>query len=281
MNRPQPRSNSPGTLPKWHLTVVKRYRLAKVPADQLGKADAKAYHLVLDVEIQNTDTKVHSLAYQLDGPTGLPTEGWWYASRVSHGMSGVALRDMAIKPQGQSVTLISSLPIAQQEFDATEAKKAGKEPPKKDESVLSIQKESEQSPLTFVGVDAQYFAAILLPQHLEKTFVPWLADIRPLIVGEIPADVMLRQKVDATCRLTSVVSKLDPGKSLEHHYEVFVGPKLPALLEQYAAPGNPNENLSGLVYYGWFGWVAEPMVFILELFHGAAIGEIMAWRSSC
>ena len=63
-----------------------------------------------------------------------------------------------------------------------------------------------------------------------------------------------------------------PKPSLENDYQVFIGPKLPSLLEQYGTPKEPNANLGGLVYYGWFGWVARPMVVILELFH-AIVGN--------
>ena len=69
-------------LPRWGLTVVKTYRLDKVPEEAHGDVDAKAYHLVFDVEIRNTGGQTRRVAYQLDGPTGLPIEGWWYASKV-------------------------------------------------------------------------------------------------------------------------------------------------------------------------------------------------------
>ena len=44
-------------LPKWNLEIVKRYRLAQIPDDQIGDADPYAYHLMLHVEIRNLDKK--------------------------------------------------------------------------------------------------------------------------------------------------------------------------------------------------------------------------------
>jgi YidC/Oxa1 family membrane protein insertase len=245
-------------LPKWDLKVVKRYRLARISPD---KPDQPAYHLMLQVEIQNEGKEPHTVAYQFDGPTGLPTEGWWYASRI--GVS--SLRAVALKFQNNGVKLIDGMPLAQRQAEIANAKKSDKEPPKKDDSIEGPEKENEQLPLTFAGVDAQYFAAIMLPQHPAK-FTPWLTDIRAIAVGDVPETAM-RKKIDVTCRLTSVKTEIAPGGQLAHEYQVFVGPKLPALLDQYSAPANKAENLGDLVYYGWFWWVAKPMVALLQIFH--------------
>lgn len=252
-------------LPRWDLRIVKRYQLAKLDK---AKPDEPVYHLTLQVEIRNEGKAAHTVAYQLDGATGLPTEGWWYATRVTPGFTGYALRDVALRLQDKPTDLISTLSIAQQQFAIDEAKAAGKDPPKKDETVLKVQMEGPQlPPLLFAAVDAQYFAAALLPEHVGN-FTPWLADIRPVIVGEIPSEIPLRTKINVTSRFTSLASKIEPGDSLKHQYRAFIGPKLPDLLTQYHAQNNPQEDLSGLVYYGWFGWVARPMLFFLEIFHG-------------
>ena len=161
---------------------------------------------------------------------------------------------MALKFQGNNVALINSLPLAQKELEAAEAKKADKEPPKRDDTDKP-QKENDQLPLEFAGVDAQYFAAVMLPQHVGP-FSPWFADIRSVIVGNVPPEAALRKKVDSTCRLTSIVTKLEPQESLKHDYQVFVGPKLPALLEQYTCSADKKDDLGGLVYYGWF-WLGR------------------------
>jgi YidC/Oxa1 family membrane protein insertase len=253
-------------LPKWKLEVVKRFHLARQSEDK------PAYHLLLTVEVRNEDVKQHTVAYQLDGATGLPTEGWWYASRISPEWSGLALRDVAYKFQSLPDKIINSMALAAKWLAAEEAaNNKGAAPPeiKKEELI----RELNEAPLVYVGVDAQYFAAMLLPLRPTgaaggppKDLHAWLADIHSIVVGSVPKDAKERMKVDVTCRLTSVDSTIEPGKSLEHEYEVFVGPKQPHLLEQYgdAATG---ENLHWLVYYGWFGWVAAPMVAVLGLFH--------------
>ncbi len=252
-------------LPKWNLEAVKRYTLARIPEDQLGDTDPYAYHLTLHVEFRNLDKKPHSIAYQQDGATGLPLEGWWYASRITRDWGAVAIRDPVAKFQGNNEELFNALTLAQKEIEIDEAKKNNKEPPKRDD-FEKPKKENEQLALEFAGVDAQYFASVMLPQHVGQ-FAPWFTDIRAVLVGSVPAAAADRKKVNSTSRMTSVITKLEPGESLKHDYQVFVGPKLPALLEQYTSSIDKHDDLGGLVYYGWFWWVSKPMVFVLGVFH--------------
>jgi YidC/Oxa1 family membrane protein insertase len=253
-------------LPRWDLELVKQYKLARLP-DKPDASSPPAYHLMLHVEIRNVGKKAHSVAYQLDGPTGLPTEGWWYSYRISHDWSGLALRDVALKFHGVNDVLANSMPQADRQYKELEAKKKG-EPPPKEEPTKTYGPELPDAPLAYVGVDAQYFASALIPQNQPQAGrkpEAWISEIRPMIVGEVPENVTVRRKVDCTCRLTSMNEVLDPGKKIEHDYQVFVGPKQPKLLDQYG--GGPGNQMDGLVYYGWFGWVASPMVAVLESFH--------------
>ena len=78
-------------LPGKDLEITKTYRLAKVPNDSLTDANYPAYHLEFEIEIRNIGRQPHAVAYRLDGPNGLPTEGKWYATRVTRsGGSGHA-----------------------------------------------------------------------------------------------------------------------------------------------------------------------------------------------
>ena len=110
------------------------YRIAKVEA---GKP---AYHLTFEVELRNIGTAARQVAYQLDGPTGLPTEGWWFASRISPEWGGAGVRNTVLMMQGKPATLISPMQIGDNKVD----------PP--------FRWEDAESLLTYAGVDAQYFA---------------------------------------------------------------------------------------------------------------------------
>ena len=54
--------------------MTKHYTLAKAPADT-DSPDAPEYHLFLDVQLRNLSDEKQTLAYRLEGPTGLPLEG--------------------------------------------------------------------------------------------------------------------------------------------------------------------------------------------------------------
>jgi YidC/Oxa1 family membrane protein insertase len=236
------------TLPQFELQVTKRYKIAKADPDNPDKA---AYHLTLEVELRNLGQSAHTVAYQLDGPTGLPIEGWWYTSRPSRSWGGIGVRDTALLLQGKDPALFSPMQTGAGNLD----------PPYRSEDADAL--------LVYAGVDAQYVASALLPTPL-KDREPWLAQIKPIVVGRMPADPHYKTLGDVSCRLVSVSETLQPGVPLVHAYTVFAGPKQPALLAQYPLEGDPQNNLGELIYYGWPIWaaVARPMAQILHFFYG-------------
>jgi|YNPBryunderm2012_1023409.scaffolds.fasta_scaffold00268_9 YidC/Oxa1 family membrane protein insertase len=219
---------------RWNLEVRKTYRLAEVPAEMADDPSAKAYHLHLQIELRNLDGQVHRVAYQLDGPNGLPIEGWWYAAKVSRSWGGVGVRDVAVSFGTGTGGLISCQKIAAHAVDALPWR---------------------GQPIRYIGVDAQYFSAVLLPhQQAEED---WFAESWPMLVGPVLPDH--NQLANVSFRLVGVAHPLQPGQSVRQEFTVFVGPKQPALLAQY--------GLSDLVYYGWYGWVAKPLAGLLHLFY--------------
>jgi YidC/Oxa1 family membrane protein insertase len=231
------------------LTVAKEYRL--VAADngpQATAAGGPAQRLELAVELTGGDGPSR-VAYALDGPTGLPTEGWWYTARVARDWGTLAVRDVAMRFTGEQSTLVSGLKMAEGALDhPASAVRDGK-------------------PLSFAGVDALYFASALIPAAAGAD-APALDEVRPLVVGEIPAAAR-RKLVDVTCRLVSKELTVEPGTTIAHRYEIFAGPKKPDLLARYGAK---TATMDDLVYYGWFGWVARPMIAVLHALH-AVIGN--------
>ena len=55
-----------------NLEVVKRYGLTRVPSDETANATYQAYHLTFEIELRNRSDQPQTVAYRLDGPTGLP-----------------------------------------------------------------------------------------------------------------------------------------------------------------------------------------------------------------
>jgi YidC/Oxa1 family membrane protein insertase len=230
---------------KYNLRAVKRYQLAKIDD---ANPDA-SYHLIVDIRIENLSEEPHVVAYYLDGPNGLPIEGWWYLykNRIStEWFTSLAVRDMALRFEGRNAGLVSGLKIA-------------------DESAQPFGKEPADAPLVYTGVDSQYFASVLLPQR-GKSNETWFADIRPLRVGDVPADASRKKLTNVSCRLVSNAINITPDNPLTHRYQLFVGPKRPDVLASYGTEGT---TLSQLVYFGWAIWgvVARLMTQILHFFY--------------
>lgn len=226
-------------LPRWGLEAFKTYRLVPIPAGDQADSDYPAYNLVLDVKLQLAEgaAKGRAVAYQLDGPTGLPIEGWWYANKV--GISwGAGLRDVVISRNHESPGMVSCVDIGK-------------------DKIQNYVWRGE--PITYIGVDAQYFSAVIMPiKGDEQDGDLWFDVSAPLRVGRF--DEKIPSITNVTCRLRSVTAELAPGgKPLEHSFKVFAGPKRPKILAHY--------GLENLVYYGWYDWFARPMVWILHFFH--------------
>jgi YidC/Oxa1 family membrane protein insertase len=236
------------TLPKENLSLIKRYKLEAVPAASRDNVNYPAYNLTLDVEVKNASEKEQNIAYRLDGPNGLPMEGWWYAHKISrdHWFAGAGLRDVIVRYQGQSVTQFDGPTIAE---DGTMAMGQG-------------------ASLAFVGVDAVYFSSVIIPvkKSLDED---WFDFTEALRVGPKPAGDTPVRFTNVSCRVTRKPIQLAAGASHVDSYTLFIGPKRPELLSEYKAAGDPNYSLRDIIFYGmWpFGAVARGMLAVLHFFH--------------
>ncbi len=227
-------------LPEKDLEITKTYRLAKVPAESQKDESYRGYHLEFVIEIRNVAKapgESHSVSYRLDGPNGLPTEGAWYASRVTR-CGGIGLREFIIAMGDQTPVMEDAVTIA-----------SGKGLPASPDV-------PPERMLTFIGVDAQYFSAVLMPQR-KNPQEAWFEELMPICVGKV--DTKQPKLTNTSCRLVSVLKELKPGATLKHEFVFFAGPKKEAVVEQY--------GLSSLIYYGWYWFVAQPLTHILHWFY--------------
>ena len=227
------------------LTVVKQYRLVTAADNPVGLVEptrAGRYRLQLRVSFRASQKT--QLEYAIDGPNGLPTEGWWYAARVSRSWGSLGVRDVAMRFVGEPSTLISGLTLTDEDAEQSAS------------AIL------DEKPLSFAGVDALYFASGLLPA-VEGTVSPKLAEVQSIVVGDVP-EAARRKLVNVSCRLLSRELQLEPDVPVTHRFDIFAGPKRPSLLATF---GRPQASMNDLVYYGWFGWVARPMIAILHVLH--------------
>jgi YidC/Oxa1 family membrane protein insertase len=228
---------------KYNLKFTKTYELVKVDGDPVSDSDAKAYHLVMTLQLTNLDSKPHEVAYRLDGPNGLPIEGAWYATKVQK--SGLGLRDVVWQ-------------LKQEEFKMVACSELSEKPEKFRKVMDESTKFADGHLPVFFGVDAQYFTAALLPDP--NSTAPAIDRAVALRVGQM--EEQRRTLTNTSFRIVGKPTIIEPGKSsAPQSYELFAGPKRPALLAKY--------EMRGLVYFGWpiFKIVAEPMTLILEFFY--------------
>jgi YidC/Oxa1 family membrane protein insertase len=236
-------------VPAYHLKFTKTYELVKIDGDPAADVDAVAYHLVLTLQVTNLDSKPHDVAYRLDGPNGLPIEGSWYASKVQK--SGIGLRDVVyqLKHSGFVMADCSEFSLKSDKGEKFRKDLCG-----------GTEFADDHLPL-FFGVDAQYFAAALLPDP--SSTAPAISRALALRVGQV--ETQRRTLTNTSFRIIGKTATIAPGESVAAKYELFAGPKRPSLLEKYGS--GPADNMKDLVYYGWFGFVAEPMTWILGFFY--------------
>lgn len=237
-------------IPAMRLEVLKKYRLAKkfdqkigLVGEEEGKdrfaATAKSgYHLVVSIELKNLDSRPHTLAYELDGPTGLPVEGAWYGRKNGpRWRGGYGLRDVIVQYNNAPLDIIPNYEISR-----------------------DMPKPWGEGSLKLLGVDTRYFQCTLLPNLPNNTSI-WHAKAAPMRVGS--KDIDWITMTDVSWRLVSKETQLAPagedGSSLLHEYTVFVGPKEREVLLNY--------ELEDTLYAGWFWFVSLPMLYILHTLH--------------
>ncbi len=227
-------------LPQYGLEIFKTYRLAIVPQASLADPDYKAYNLEFSLKIVNQGETVRKVAYRMDGPNGLPTEGWWYAYKVSRNWGGAGLRDVVAS------------------FDEGVPKMVGCPTIASDKLGLPW----PDQPLTYIGVDAQYFSVVMIPQKANPADI-WFAASQALRVGKYDKDHV--NLTNTSFRVISLAHELKPGQEFLHDFQIFAGPKRPPLLTQY--------GLSELIYYGWpiyagpamcMSWILHAFVFVVR-----------------
>jgi YidC/Oxa1 family membrane protein insertase len=221
--------------------------LEPVPPEHREDRDYPGYDVRLDIEIVNTGSAPQSLAYQLDGPTGMPIEGWWYARKIGQNWSAAGLRDIVIRYNEGPALQIDCSQIATGEIEPM----------------------GQGQGLAYAGVDGLYFAAVLLPEKpLEEV---WFETTEAIVVGPKPDEhAHTLMYTNVTTRMTREPIEIAAGERRQDQYTIFLGPKRPSLLAQYQAGANPDYSLKHIVYYGWplFASVARAMLAILHFFYG-------------
>lgn len=228
------------------LVVTKRYRLRKAPEEETDGEMLPAYDLTVEISVKNDSDAKRNVAYRLDGPNGLPIEGWWYATKIGRNWGGVGLRDVVGRYYGNDPIQQGATTIATGDAELFEG-----------------------TGLAYMGVDAQYFCVALIPNVATPEESNWITQVRSVVAGT-PPDLTKSEGrfANVSSQFYTKPFELAAGESISHSYTVFSGPKRPDLLEKYQFAELPTYSLRDFVYYGWFGAVAKAMIGLLHVFYG-------------
>lgn len=228
--------------------VVKRFWLPKhASGDESQPTPSRDYHLNFDVEFVNQGSEQLEIGYRVDGPTGLPLEGWWYAYKTHPtAWGGAGVRDVVWQSDVEDHKMYTNPSIVDY----------AKDNPDRPQKLVV---ESAQK-LKYLGVDAQYFNSSLLSredtEEANQAVVFEKVEVFPLS-GE---DEQKSTKTPVTFRADSSTLILPPNASNVQQFEIFAGPKHPDVLAQY--------GLEQCIVYGWFKFFAKVMASLLHVLHG-------------
>ncbi len=225
--------------PDGTLEVRKHYHLNKGnPQDR--DTDVLGYQLDFDLEIVNLTQQPQELAYTLQGPVGLPLED------VENSRAFMEVKVGALETKGD-LDDVSAI----QQTAGTIVKQSAEAIAKNDPEEV----EEWKSPLKYIGVDVQYFAALLFPEgnQFESRY---FAEARPVVVSKNPKN---ESWSDVSVELHSETFEINPDQPLEHEFDLFLGPKRSELLQPLGA--------GGVKTFGWFSIISRGMLSILHFFH--------------
>jgi len=230
------------------LKIVKRYELAKS-----DNAKQPGFHLNLRITVQNLSKEAMPLGYRLDGPTGLPTEGWWYSTKLHPIMfKGAGSRDVVYRREKHDHEMKAGPAIVSE----SKAYIADQKPP-----VISIFTGDQPAAFDYLGVDTQFFAAALKPNPDSHIKFRTAHAMAVQDVAVIPKNWL--RTTDVSFRVSTDPTIVQPGAELKHDYLVFFGPK------DYRVLAQQPYGLEKFIEYGWsiFAYPAKGLQWLLNVLH--------------
>ncbi|MCH7990208.1 MAG: membrane protein insertase YidC, partial [Planctomycetes bacterium] len=224
------------TSPDGAIELRKKFKLTRIEkqGDELNEArDTQTTGYVLDfnLTITNRSDQNQTVQYVLQGPVGVPLENVKNTSVFRN----VKMRHFDEKGELVSIDPITAGTIVEQVDDK------------------KLDKWSHA--IKYIGIDVQYFAAVLVPKE-DQSKKPYTEFSRPFLVERNEKKDI---QSDISVTLTSRELELRAKGTVTHSYFLFAGPKRKALLEPLGA--------ADVVDLGFFGIVSKVMLGILTFLH--------------
>src|SRR5690606_10631219 len=144
--------------------------------EEIDNREFPGYHLEFDVEVTNLAAEPQTVAYRLQGPNGLPVEGWWYAQKGGRPRGAYGSRDTGMRYHGAGAIDFSVHKVSNDKVDPLTG--AGS--------------------VAFVAVDAQYFASAIIPKK-DSREEKWYSIVEPSLAStEVDADRKIKDRYNNT-----------------------------------------------------------------------------------
>jgi YidC/Oxa1 family membrane protein insertase len=218
---------------EWGLRVVRTYTIHR-SANAQRDEDVAGYMVDFDLQIENLSDAPLTTVYELTGPVGLPLENVENTRTFIELKAGIA-EDPAD-------------PLRVTDTDRRTASTVVKE-------AEAGTAEPWRAPLRFIGVDVQFFAALLIPEGNQQKD-PYFEEANAVVVDE---NAKNKPRSDVTVAMTSRELTIPPQGNVVHKFQLFAGPKRSELLDKFGA--------GGVINYGWFGMISVWMVLALRFCH--------------
>ena len=257
--------------PDKSLRIRKSYTLPKL--NLTGKALEKAwrddpsfYTLQVAIEMTNLSDKQQSIEYEMQGPVGVLLENQEHTSKY---------RDIHIEfIDGTKGATTTADTVRKYVNDVEEEK--GQTLPQTEQFDFLREEKEWTSAFRYAGVDVQFFAALISPlddrpdEIRSDVSTKWIERTFPVLILPDPVEPRMS---DVSIRMASNPVVLQPkgdGDSITHKFAFFVGPKRRELLDP--APMSAGQVLN----YGWFGFVARGMHYLLDTFYTFGLPYFLA-----
>lgn len=231
--------------PGGELEVLKTYKVSKA---DLARRDREAAGYLMDVviELRNLSDKNVTTRYTTQGPVGVPLENA-DNTRVFREIKLGSLENPRSPDKITATNLLASALVKQ--YD--KARQQG------------VPLKDWRAPVRYVGVDEQFFAALILPKGDQLGKPDANGNPASLIAAVRPELMAVNREKPDRSQLSVVLEspelKVPAGKTVTNEYQVFFGPKRPELMNQL--------NAEAIIQLGWFAPVAKVMLLILGFFH--------------
>ena len=223
--------------------IVKRFSIKTVEGEPKTWTE-RNYHFDFDLEFENKSAKTLDLGYRLDGPTGLPLEGWWYSYKTHPtSFAGAGVRDVVWRAHDEGHEFQTNPMVT----------KRLKSDPDSPELVFV----STPKRMQYLGVDAQYFNSSILASPDEGALSVMLDRIDARNLS--PKDEDRASRTPLTFRADSAPVLIPANSSTKFDFEIFAGPKHPKVLDDY--------EMDQCIVYGWFSAPAKLMGWLLHALH--------------